>query len=444
MGASSSRTSVDLIVEAISNLSNEVVQKSIQRRDQQIAIYIGDVTGDVIINKLTVEQTAILKNKAMFETLTTQTSVDTINQQISQASEALISGINFGQLATSSSTVQNIIKNCITIKNKSISECSSKSNQQTKLTVEKVQGSVKLTDVAISQISETITDCVISNSSTTLLRRETDSLIKQISKSSTEGFDIKWIAIAGAVIVATLGVSGTIMAGKILGPGLFLGGIASIYMAWQRTKSNEIYDKNFFYTKNNIDAYYKLNFVNEFDYNNDSPEEYGSVDLYELFGKKIRLYNYIDKRPDFSKDISDIESTDVEKSIQIDEQNKNFLNLNPIEGSKKYIKTTKFPFDFEIARIVNKAKFTEYNEDYVILDLTDLKYTHICDISFYKNQKEIYYTRYNIEPTIIITKSKNTKSIFSDAYFIMGVGLLITGLILIIKQPKVNNIKTHK
>lgn len=433
MGASVSTNSTDIITKALTDVSSEIIQKSITTNNQNIVISVNDVEGDVTISNVDILQKANINAKALFNNLEETENANKINEEIEKITKSAISGLNIGQISTSVSTLSNIIENCIKIKNQSIAECKNTSVQNFNLTVKKVKGNVSIIDLTVKQITENFSECILSNKNTNDLRMETDTKIKQISSSKAEGLDMKWIAISIAIAFSSFAAISSNTITKLIGPIMI--GIGSA-LSWFSYKKNNMKTVNkTVYIKeniNNVPNFENLQIIKKENITNNifDVKSYGEASLYETFNNKIALYNNasIENIENLKNDIkiTDLDGRIVSGVIEIRIKNsakypfKRLLNYN-LENNFKNLK------------FIQSLNLASYDDNTVYILTENFEYTHQLKIYLkYSNVQQLTYKNtYYIEPTILSYTTKADKyDLLKNTNIVIGISLIILGVVV--------------
>lgn len=436
MGGAVSTNSTKIITKSILNISSDIIQESKIKQDQEVVITAENVGGSVNIDNANIEQTQQINSRNLFKSLNSEENNQKVNQEIEKITKSLITGLNLGQVATSISSLNDIIDNCINIKNSSLINCSLKTNQTFKILEKDIEKDLNINNLNVNQLSTSVFDCISNVSSSSNISSETDMKIKQISSASAEGLDMKWLAIAGAVGVVGVGVTGASLLKKLLGPIIStIGGYLS-YRQYMLQNANKV-ASSFVYLKHPLTFYDKqLSLISTKDQKSDNFLDYGDADVYECSNKTISLY-----KGTFIKNlVSDITYNDLTFEVE-----GNTLKIG-IKNSDRYTKTKDIVISGleninTVYRIntVSEAKNDEKTQHYtgdLFIDLINFNNTKKIHIYYFKNKEKIYYTNFDLNPTILGIKYKNSINFLDlaekDTLFLIGLGMLISGIILTI------------
>ncbi|QIH04899.1 Lipid membrane protein [Dasineura jujubifolia toursvirus 2a] len=439
MGASVSKNTSDIVLKTVNTVSNEIVQKDITENNQSIAIIVKDTKKDVIIDGVKTKQTATVSVKSLLSALSDSTNQNKINEQVESICKSLISGLNLAQISTSISTLSNVIDNCIKIINTGSFECSHKNLETFLISIDNTQGSVVIRNLDIEQVSNSITNCIMSSSNNSKLVNETDSKIKQITSAESQGLDIKWIAIAAALGVGGLGMTGVIGFSKLFGPILILGGGALAYYGYTNNQDKEI--NSLAFIKNKLDiSKYDLSVIKVVELKKSyNARDHGEADVYETFGGNVTLYkkNLQDNNTttnDYTNIKSDITTNDI-----IFEKNDDSIGVS-ISGSSKY---TKKLFDVPIK--ADEIEFLQpgqivFKPKYIYIDTSNFEVSHRIKILYTKDEEnpqlfplDVYY----VEPTIITTNEKKSNiEIIKTPMVFVGLTMAILGSFVMFSMSK--------
>lgn len=412
MGASVSTNSVGLINKAVTDVIQQNNLSFQVDNNEIVNINISDTQGDVNITNVKVNQEAQVNASVVFKDLNKQNVSDKINQQIEQAVKSLISGLNVAQVSTSVSTLNNIIENCIKIKNTAVSKCSQNTTQRVNIIVKDTSGTVNLNNIGINQLSNVLFNCLSNAASELDLKKATDSMIKSLTTSEAQGLDIKYLAIAAVVVVGSFGMTG----GMLIGPIILCTGLFMIYYS---LTANKISSTNtLIYLKNNLDTYMTLETAVDSDDINS---------IQEIFGDSIKLYvnKSGQKLPEH-----DINEGDLD--IRLDGK-RILMNVN---NSTKFPKEIVIDLPFEVNALTKTNESTLVPES-VNLNFANFKSTHRIELYVVdKSLKKTTLSDYQFKPTVIVTKKTNKTPFYKDPLYLGGVGAILIGLIITLNKKK--------
>lgn len=434
MGSAVSTNSSKLITKAVLNISSDVIQESKGKSNQDILIDVNNVEGNVTLNNISSNQVQNISSRNLFKALTNNENSQRINQEIEQFSKSLISGLNLGQISASISTLNDVIDNCINIKNNSLINCSLKTNQIFTIRERNIKGDVTITNLKINQLMSSVYSCVSDVSQSSKLAFETDEKIKLISSASAEGLDAKWIAIASALGVVGISFTGISVFKSILGPLLSAGGGYLCFTQYKKETKDKIIS-NFTYLKQNSLLKYDDQIVlkNTFDQKDKNLdfENYGDADVYECFNKKIMLYTgSIIKNLISDITVSDLSIEFLGNKLIFGMKNsdryfdeKNYVIYNLKEISEIYLIDT-----------LDKLNSYPNIDNTIVLDLINFNNTKKIHIFYIKDKKKIFFTTFELPPVIIGIKQKNKKKLLDiveqNPIFLLGIGLIVAGILL--------------
>lgn len=441
MGAATSINSTNVITKAITNITNEIVQKSISTNDQSIVIKINNTKGDVEVSNVGIKQIATIDTKAVFSALNTTENKNKVNQDIEQIAKSLIKGLNLAQVSVSSSSVSSVIDNCISIKDTGLLECINKNTQNFNLEINNTKGNVKISDIQINQVSESISSCILSSESTKQLQTETDTKIKQLSSTSAHGLDLSWLSlifiIGGGAFAFTFN--------KVAGPLIF--GVGVSFCLWGYNQENAKYDhdpivsSNYLNDTKNITGLSLIKTEEMSQKKNVS--DYGEADIYESYLNKIRLYKGSIKISEIKEKTRNDFNTDV--TVIIKTTNSIGITLKDSEKFKEQINIT---LPINVLKVqTTEPKGDEMKNGTVYVDFSTTKYSGLFKIYYIENNKLNYYGSKELTPTIISYKNTSTsafKSLFKNIYIIIGLGLVAAGAFLYINSMRNNNNKGYQ
>lgn len=430
MGASTSKSSMDIVADSITKATVEIVQSSINSNSNEITFTVENVDGDVTISNLDVEQIANISGTHISEQINNQNIAQKINNEIAQQSKSLLSGLNIGQISTSINDLNNYIRNCLIIKNSVISKCINKNIQKLQFKVKNVKGNVLFNNDSIKQNSNNLFYCGMNSSNISSLISENDSKLKQKTESKAEGLDFKLIAIFIVLGMGGFTLGGTMLISSLLGPGLFIAGIASL--SYGIFNLNKQYTNKIIYIDENeiVGKVVKKEFFKK----DDDVSKYGIADVYQLYKYQLTLFNNVSSfgtETDFSKFVFSL-------------QNRKDLNVF-YKTNSKYNTLLTLPSEYDKLIEIYKKEDVKNVKNVIYLDREIFNTTHeLILYSFDENNLSVHNLDI-IYPHIIYQKTPIKFTNFIQNYFCsIGLSCCVIGLIIILQKSLSNDKKKYK
>ncbi|CCA61397.1 hypothetical protein AV955_gp040 [Diadromus pulchellus ascovirus 4a] len=437
MGSAISTNSTRIVMKAVTEVANTNIQKAYSDNNQSIVVKIENTGGDVNINNVTVTQRVNVNVGNLLNALTNSTNNEVLNEKLKQSAMSLVEGLNLAQLAASTNVVNQIINNLVTIKNRSINECKNSTTQTFSLDVRNTGGNVNVRDLDIDQDSSTVFKCIQDSKSTADLRRQTDVLIDGLASSKAQGLDTRWLVIGGVALFALLGVGGTFIGAKVIGPVIAVAGAASVYFGYNGTpgsaagpkliktnkwvKSLKNATPTATFTPAQILSKYKKSAENLTD---DEILGLGQADVYELLEGTVRLYKSAKPRDAYDAPDDDlgpvaleiIDPVDNTRGISVKLQNRTALNHN---------------FANPVLNILNKREDMKAAGD--VAGQYDQS-THT--VSVFKFDDPTFTS--NVPASVVMIKPEKPKGPVNKQLVYIGYALLATGMVATIMSFRGN------
>lgn len=436
MGAAASTNTVQIISDAVTTISGEAVNKSASRNDQSILINIADTKGNVTISDTSITQTSVINMKSLYLYLNSKDSTDKINQKIEQNAKALISDLNLVQIGVSASTLDDIIKNTIDIKDKVMTSCFSENKQRYTLKIVRTEGNVNIDNLSINQFNNSITECINNVSSNMQLRKETDTAIKQIADTAVKGLTVETL-----LLYLALGIGGTsVFAAKtLMGPILMAGGAAAVLFSYTKPKfAKPPIKKTIVYIKNSLDYKFPddlLKIKTEAVLDDDDFSQHGDFDVFESFGGNVICYAVpANGKFKMGELYDDIKSDDVViKPVGTDTITIGIFQSEKYKVSETF-GTIKIPNGLQLAgvrKINNESEIAagEYRTGNVFFIMENLGSKHEILIKYIDQQNALKnLSVYYLNPTIVGYKDKTPESFnFKNPIFLIGIATFLVG-----------------
>lgn len=437
MGAAASTNTVKLISDAVTSVSDEAVNKSASTNDQSILIKVEDTKGNVTISNTSVTQSSVINMRSLYLYLNSKDSTDKINQKIEQSAKALVSDLNLVQIGVSASTLDDIIKNTIDIKDKVLTSCFSENKQRYTLKVVRTQGNVSIDNLSINQFNNSITECINNVSSNMQLRKETDTAIKQLADTTVKGLTVEAL-----LLYLALGVGGTtlLVAKTLMGPILMAVGAAAVLFSYTKPKyTKKPIKKTIVYIKNNLDTKFPTDLLKvktEPVLENDDFTQHGDYEVFESFGGNVTSYA-LPKNKKFN--IDDIYDDIKPDDVIIRPVGPDTITVKIFESEKYIITenkgTIKLPPNLPLAgvrKITNESEITsgEYRPGNVFFIMENLVSKHEILVKYIDAQNSLKnLSIYYLDPTIVGYKDNTPEKFnFKDPVFLIGIATFVVGV----------------
>ncbi|GHV54510.1 hypothetical protein AGMMS49579_15230 [Spirochaetia bacterium] len=238
MGASISKNISNVITHSVATTTSRILHNVTITTDQSNIIYVSDVTGDVDITGNNIQQNVHVNTQALMSNLTNSYTQESINQNIAQAAKALISGLNFAQLADANNLLKSTIETCIEVKNTALQTCSTTLSQDNIISINHINGVVNIKDNDIRQIVELFSDCIQKAVNESSSVNDITQKLSQVSSTSVKGLSFFTILIIIAAIVVG-GIGGTVILGKeLIFPAILIASVVNFALYFEWTSKN--------------------------------------------------------------------------------------------------------------------------------------------------------------------------------------------------------------
>jgi len=221
MGASFSQNVIDSVTKTISTISTSIIQNTQLTEDSTQLISVKDINGDVHITGNQFTQTATINMQALMSALQTAEAQQSLIQELTQDAKSLISGLNIGQFADATNTLDTLIEAELSIVTQIGQTCATGANQYQEIIVERVKGNVYVQNNVFNQMANIVQNCVQNVVSNTKSIQDAINKAAQSASSSAKGIS-EWAALLMVAIVFGLpvvaGVAGGIYALKYIFP----------------------------------------------------------------------------------------------------------------------------------------------------------------------------------------------------------------------------------
>lgn len=432
MGASVSTNTSSILTSATNKVVNDVTQESNIENNQKTTMNI-DAKGNITLNNLVINQNSSSHYQNVFSNLSNEENKEKFKEEIAQAAKALISGLNLANVSVSVNDVNNVIKNCIDIVNKNASRCGTKVSENIDINL-KSDLDVTLNNVEINQQINMFVSCLLSSNNVTSTINETNALIKEMSSSKTEGFDLKWLFIAAALGVGGVSIAGSKALSTMLGPGMILAGAGLTYYSINSQNNQKTrYVNDYVYVPNDLfESVGNLQPIKTVKISNipADPTTLGEADVYEFYNDSATLY----------KILNNLKIKDALKNLNKAPFKTNDFNFGIVNDKKLIlnVKNTKRYTSIELLQAENPIKYhvlskneepDKNDNDTIQLDISDINYSH--SINMYRQGKN--FQTYYLKPTIVSYKTEEVEEsteYYKKPMFLLGIGLIAVGILM--------------
>lgn len=241
MGSSFSQNVIDSVTKAISTLSTTIIQDTRLTEDSTQLISVTDIDGDVYITGNQFKQTATINMQALMSSLQTAEAQQSLIQELTQDAKSIISGLNIGQFADATNTLNTLVDAELSIIVQIGQTCAVGANQYQQITVERVKGNVYIQNNVFDQMSNIVQKCVQNVVANNKSIQDAINKAAQSASSSAKGIS-EWAAVLIIAIVFGLpvvgGIAGGIYALKYIFPVFII--VGAVFLAVYYWKSTTV------------------------------------------------------------------------------------------------------------------------------------------------------------------------------------------------------------
>jgi len=222
-------------VSAVQNTTNN----SIAAAYNSTVISVRDVSGDVNLGNIDVNQVASATATAQFSNTNDSSILQKVSASLDNQAESLVKGIGLGNSSRSTAVVNNYINSTMELSQQITNNCSANATNVFAIDVQKVGGNVNVKDITVTQGADAMLQCMAQNEQKIAATQENTAEITQKTKSSSTGITglgfgmimIVFIVLA-VLFLGGIGAVGKMVFGKLTDPkliGIVVG--ASILMS---------------------------------------------------------------------------------------------------------------------------------------------------------------------------------------------------------------------
>lgn len=205
MGASFSQNFIDSVTKTISTISTSIIQNTQLTEDSTQLISVKDIDGDVHITGNQFTQTATINMQSLMSSLQTAEAQQSLIQELTQDAKSIISGLNIGQFADATNTLNTLIDAELSIVTQISQTCATGTNQYQEIIVERVKGNVYIQNNVFQQMFNIVQNCVQNVVANNKSIQDAINKAAQSASSSAKGIS-EWAALLVVAIVFGLPV----------------------------------------------------------------------------------------------------------------------------------------------------------------------------------------------------------------------------------------------
>ncbi|NP_078665.1 Myristylated membrane protein A [Lymphocystis disease virus 1] len=222
MGMSTSKNLSDIITNAFTNISSDIIKSQVTDINNSQIVSISNIDGDVDISDVLFVQILDINMRSLMNVLSEQKAQQELLEQIAQNAKAVTSGLNTLQFSYAVNQVTAITTACAQIAVRINDSCTFADTITQEITLQNVKGNINIKDLKLNQIDKVFEDCAQEAISQNELTQHITEELKQKSSASSTGVSFLIVLVALVVTVAVTGI-------KLIGPICFMAGMAGFY-----------------------------------------------------------------------------------------------------------------------------------------------------------------------------------------------------------------------
>lgn len=207
MGPSISKNVANVTLEAISDVSSNIVSETYNNSGQEIRMSLVANNGDIVYSGNTLNQTAILNTAQVLQAIATQKAQQDVASEVSQNAQSLVKGLNLGGVAIATNILNLSLESSINVSSNIQSYCQAQIGQNMDITFATQNGNIYVTDNTFNQMASSFTNCVTNALNDQSSFQQLTASVAQSATATVVGFDLGSIIIAivvGIIIILIL------------------------------------------------------------------------------------------------------------------------------------------------------------------------------------------------------------------------------------------------
>ena len=207
MGAASSSNKQDMTMEAISNMTTDIMQNDTLRNQISQIVAVSGVTvhtGGVNIRGISQDANQAITLESILKAMDSQSSQQSLSQNLSQAATATVKGLNLGNFSSASNSMKGYVK-AVTNQTTRMSQTCTGENlaQQVVGVFDTVvdDGGVNITDVNQKASQEATMKCLMDSKTTKSAIQDLKQVSSQKATATTVGLDPFMMVIVLIIVV---------------------------------------------------------------------------------------------------------------------------------------------------------------------------------------------------------------------------------------------------
>lgn len=207
MGAAVSSNLTKLTTNIISESLTNVVKNETTNIQNSQVLTIQNVSGNVIIENNVFDIKVDVNMKSLVDALNDSNIRQNMEEEIAQASKALIKDLNLGNISDATNDIENYINDTLKISNSLSDICATQVNTNQVITVDKVGGNVIFRENEIRSAIKILENCIQNAVSKSSAVNSLQQVYAQTAASETKGIS-PW-AIASIIGTIALAIAGS-------------------------------------------------------------------------------------------------------------------------------------------------------------------------------------------------------------------------------------------
>ncbi len=214
MGVSNSRSVTETLIEATSNVVSTIISTVEITGNASQLIYVRNAA-NVNISGITQRLQLEVNMDAVMNTMSDLNVQQELIQNLTVASTAITSGINFGQSSSASNEISTVMKAFMDITSTITNTCNGLTTSSQSIVVEQVSGFVNINNVVQESTTIMLASCMQDTTSSITAVQTMENIIDQTTLAKSQGLDLTMILVMIAVIIAVFGLTFGMMTAKM-------------------------------------------------------------------------------------------------------------------------------------------------------------------------------------------------------------------------------------
>lgn len=200
MGAAFTKNVSNTTVEAVTEITNDILNNQTVESINNQGITIKSDKGDIVVSGNKITQNSTIQMDGVLKAMV-QTDVQSkLSNKLAQKAKSLVKDINFGQFTFAENVVNSYVSSIVKVVTNISNNCSTKSINNQSITVNAKDGRVVFTNNTVEQLNKIYSNCLLNAISSQSAVTDMQQMVDQSATAESIGVSI-WGIVAVLIVV---------------------------------------------------------------------------------------------------------------------------------------------------------------------------------------------------------------------------------------------------